>query len=122
MEVIMFGCATQSNAISSASHSIFLHAFQMEICYNYINSGEYFFFECFVVAFALYPFYEYMFLRRIIETKFLPGVRVHYEKQSDNESSDERKTNVQQIFVCIINHSVGKNILYVFSIYTSFVV
>ena len=84
------------------------------------NSVAYFFFECFVVAFALYAFYEYMFLRRIIETKFVPSVLVHYEKHSDNESSDERKINVQQIFVCIINH-IGKT-LCVFSIYTSFVV
>ena len=41
-----------------------------------------------------------MFLRRIIETKFVPSVLVIYEKQSDNESSDERQINVQQIFVC----------------------
>ena len=61
-----------------------------------------------------------MFLGRIIETKFVPSVLVHYEKHSDNESSDERKINVQQIFVCITNH-IGKT-LYVFSIYTSFVV
>ena len=65
-------------------------------------------------------FYEYMSLRCIIETKFVPSVLVHYEKHSDNESSDERKINVQQIFVCIINH-IGKT-LYVFSIYTSFLV
>ena len=51
-------------------------------------------------------------------TKFVLSVLVNYEKQSDNESSDERKFNVQQIFVCIINH-IGKT-LYVFSIYTSF--
>ena len=97
----------------------FLHALQMEICYNYINSGAYFFFECFVVAFALYAFYEYMSLRCITETKFVPSVLVHYEKHSDNESRDERKIIVQQIFVCIINH-IGKT--YVFSIYTFFVV
>ena len=41
-----------------------------------------------------------MFLRRIIETKFVPSVLVICEKQSDNESSDERQINVQQIFVC----------------------
>ena len=33
-----------------------------------------------------------MFLGRIIETKFLPSMLVHYEKHSDNESSDEKKT------------------------------
>ena len=58
-----------------------------------------------------------MFLRCIIETKFVPSVLVNYEKQFDNESSDERKINVQQIFVCFINHT-GKS--YVFSIYTFF--
>ena len=61
-----------------------------------------------------------MFLRRIIETKCVPSVLIHYEKHSDNGSRDERKINVQQIFVCIINHT-GKT-LYEFSIYTSFVV
>ena len=59
-----------------------------------------------------------MLFRCIIETKFVPSTLVNYEKQSDNENSDERKINVQKIFVCIINH-IG-NTSYVFSIYTSF--
>ena len=63
------------------------------------NSGVYFS-NVLDVAFALYAFYEYMFLRRIIETQFVPSVLVHYQKQSDNESSDERQINIQQIFVC----------------------
>ena len=63
-----------------------------------------------------------MFLRRIIERKFVPSVLVNYEKQSDNESSDERQINVQLIFICTKTGSekyIGKT-LYVFSIYTSF--
>ena len=64
-----------------------------------------------------------MFLRRIIEKKFVPSVLVIYEKQSDNESSDERQINVQQMFVCTKTgsyKSYWKKTLYVFSIYTSF--
>ena len=53
-----------------------------------------------------------MFLRRIIETKFVPSVLLNYEKQSDNESSDERQINVQQIFVCTKTGSENtKNII-----------
>ena len=40
-----------------------------------------------------------MFLRRILETKFVPIVLVNYEKQSDGESIDERQSNVHQVFV-----------------------
>ena len=64
MKVIMFGCVAQSNVISSASRSI-LHALQIFVTTT-SNSGACFFFECFVVAFALYAFYEYMFLRRVM--------------------------------------------------------
>ena len=56
----------------------FLHALQMEIVTATSNSGVYFFFECFFVAFALYAFYEYMFLRRTIEKNCVPSVLVHY--------------------------------------------
>ena len=89
MAVIMFGGVTQSNVISNASHSIFCMRYKWRFVTTTSNSRAYFFFECFVVAFALYAFYEYMFLRRIIETKFVPSLLVNYEKQSDNESSDE---------------------------------
>ena len=62
-----------------------------------------------------------MVLRCIIETKFVPSVLVNYEKQSDGESSDERKSNVQQIFVYTKTGSYKsfRKTLYVFSIHTS---
>ena len=46
-----------------------------------------------------------MFLRRITETKFVPSVLVNYEKQSDNESSDER----QILFYSILSHNLGRS-------------
>ena len=54
---------------------------------------------CFVVAFALHDYCDYMYLGRIMETKLVPGVLIKYEKQSDNKRSDERQINDQQIFV-----------------------
>ena len=61
-----------------------------------------------------------MYLRRIIETKFVPSVLVNYEKQSGNESCDERKVNVQQIFVCTKTgsyKSYWKNMTCIFDIH-----
>ena len=61
MEVIMFGCVTQSNVISRASHSIFACVTNGDLLQLHQIVGHISFFECFVVAFALYAFYEYMF-------------------------------------------------------------
>ena len=54
---------------------------------------------CFVIAFPLHDFFEYMYSGRIIETKLVPGILIKYEKQSDIERSNERQINVQQIFI-----------------------
>ena len=83
------------------------------------NSGAYVFLNASSLL-SLYAFYEYMFLRRIKETKFVPSVLVNSEKQSDNESSDERQINVQQIFVCTKTgnyKSYWKNIICIFNIH-----
>ena len=62
-----------------------------------------------------------MILRRILETKVVPSVLVNYEKQSVGESSDERQSNVQQVFVYTKTGSYRsfRTALYVFLIHTS---
>ena len=117
MEVIMFGCVTQSNVISSASHSIFACVTNGDLLQLHQTVGHISFSNALSLL-SIYMLSMNTFLRCIIETKFVPSVLVNYEKQFDNESSDERNINVQQIFVCIINHA-GKS-LYVFSIYKFF--
>ena len=73
--------ASHSQMSFLVSVTPFLHALQTwRFVIAISNSGAYFFFECFVVAFALYAYLNYMFLRCIIETKLMmkssPTVKV----------------------------------------------
>ena len=77
------------------SASRFLHVLQMEICYTYIRVCGHMICRCF----TLYGYCEYIYLGVIVETEFVPGVLIKYEKQSDNERSDEWQINVQLIFI-----------------------
>ena len=78
MKVIMLGCVTQSNVISSDSRSIFACITNGDLIQLHQIVGYISFSNVLDFAFALYAFYEYMFLRPIIETQFVPSVLVHY--------------------------------------------
>ena len=98
----MLGCVTQSNVISSASHFIFACVTNGDLLQLHQIVGRISFSNALPLLSLYMLSMNTCFLRRIIETKFVPSVLVIDEKQSDNESEsgDERQINVQQIVVC----------------------
>ena len=70
MEVIMSGCVTQSNVISSANHTIFAYVINGDLLQLHQIVGHISFSNASSLLSRYVLSMKYMFLRRIIETKF----------------------------------------------------